>query len=591
MCSGNTITANDVNCGAAGKILKTTPALIVADRMKTCCDDTCGGVTCDAGGHLKASAASIRSTDTRAGGNCCDHDITGRCSGNTNSANDFSCPANYILKAGSSSITGNSACACCDNACSGVTCLTGTVLRANAVSIAGTTTAQCCITPITGRCSGNTNSANDVSCGANKILKANSNSITGNTEATCCDDACSGLTCVSGSQLKANAASIRGTSTAAGGLCCDSDITGRCSGNTNGVDFSCGANKILKANSNSITGNTATACCDDVCSGVVCAAGGYLKSNAATIRSTDTTAGGTCCNQKLCQCNDAQADDYTCTGGGTYRFNAMSTFGYTESTCCTSRTGYCSGNTLAGADVNCGAHKILKANSNSITGNTVTACCDDVCSGVTCVSGSHLKANAANIRGTSTAAGGVCCDSDIAGRCSGNTNSANDVSCPANHILKAGSSSITGNTACACCDQACIVYACPLGSHLKDNAASIRGSSNAACCESDITNLCTGNTHSHDDVDCATECYGTYGCMAQQNLVAGTTKGSNACESCCTPAPRDAGGSGGGGSGGDGSGGGGSGGDGSGATADCRKQSAVFPAPMVALALVLISGM
>merc|ERR1740129_2420529 len=338
MCSGNTITANDVNCGATGKILKTTPALIVADRIKTCCDDTCSGVTCDAGGHLKASAASIRSTDTRAGGNFCDHDITGRCSGNTNSANDFNCPANYILKAGSSSILGNSACACCDNACSGVTCLTGTVLRANAVSIAGTTTAQCCITPITGRCSGNTNSANDVSCGANKIFKAN---------------------------------------------------------------------------------------------------------------------------------------------------------------------------------------------SNSITGNTVTACCDDVCSGVTCVSGSQLKANAASIRGTSTAANGVCCDADITGRCSGNTNSANDVSCPANHILKAGSSNITGNTACACCDQACIVYACPLGSHLKDNAASIRGSSSAACCESDITNLCTGNTHSHDDVDCATECYGTYGCMAQPNLVAGTTKGSH----------------------------------------------------------------
>merc|ERR1740116_231966 len=366
MCIGNTITANDVNCGAAGKILKTSPALIVADRMKTCCDDTCGGVTCDAGGHLKASAASIRSTDTRAGGNCCDHDITGRCSGNTNSANDFSCPANYILKAGSSSITGNSACACCDNACSGVTCATGTVPRANAVSIAGTTTAQCCITPITGRCSGNTNSANDVSCGAN--------SITGNTVTACCDDVCSGVTCVSGSHLKANAANIRGTSTAAGGVCCDSDITGRCSGNTNSVDFSCGANKILKANSNSITGNTVPACCDDACSGVTCVSGSQLKANAASIRGTSTAANGVCCDSVI--------------------------------------TGKCSGNTN-GVAFSCGANKILKANSNSITGNTDTACCDDACSGVTCVSGSHLKANAANIRGTSTAAGGVCCDSDI----------------------------------------------------------------------------------------------------------------------------------------------------------------------------------
>jgi len=303
---------------------------------------------------------------------------------------------------------------------------------------------------------------------------------------------------------------------------------------TNSVDFSCGANKILKANSNSITGNTVPACCDDACSGVTCVSGSQLKANAASIRGTSTAANGVCCDSVI--------------------------------------TGKCSGNTN-GVAFSCGANKILKANSNIITGNTETACCDAACSGVTCVSGSHLKANAANIRGTSTAAGGVCCDSDITGRCSGNTNSANDFSCPANHILKAGSSSITGNTECACCDQACIVYACPLGSHLKDNAASIRGSSNAACCESDITNLCTGNTHSHDDVDCATECYGTYGCMAQPNLVAGTTKGSNACESCCTPAPR---------SGGDGSGG---------ATADCRKQSAMFPAPMVALALVLISGM
>merc|ERR1719412_2083368 len=374
MCIGNTITANDVNCGAAGKILKTNSALIVADRMKTCCDDTCGGVTCDAGGHLKASAASIRSTDTRAGGNCCDHDITGRFSGNTNSANDFSCPANYILKAGSSSITGNSACACCDNACSGVSCLTGTVLRANAVSIAGTTTAQCCITPITGRCSGNSNSANGVSCGANKIFKANSNSITGNTVTACCDDVCSGVTCVSGSHLKANAANIRGTSTAAGGVCCDSDITGRCSGNTNSVDFSCGANKILKANSNSITGNTVPACCDDACSGVTCVSGSQLKANAASIRGTSTAANGVCCDSVI--------------------------------------TGKCSGNTN-GVDFSCGANKILKANSNSITGNTATACCDDVCSGVVCAAGGYLKSNAATIRSTDTTAGGTCCNQKL----------------------------------------------------------------------------------------------------------------------------------------------------------------------------------
>merc|ERR1740129_1353566 len=289
--------------------------------MKTCCDDTCGGVSCDAGGHLKASAASIRSTDTRAGGNCCDHDITGRCSGNTNSANDFSCPANYILKAGSSSITGNSACACCDNACSGVTCLTGTVLRANAVSIAGTTTAQCCITPITGRCSGNTNIANDVSCGANKIFKANSNSITGNTVTACCDDVCSGVTCVSGSHLKANAANIRGTSTAAGGVCCDADIAGRCSGYTNSAnDFSCPANYILKAGSSSITGNSACACCDNACSGVTCLTGTVLRANAVSIAGTTTA-----------QC------------------------------CITPITGRCSGNTNSANDFSCGANKIFKA--------------------------------------------------------------------------------------------------------------------------------------------------------------------------------------------------------------------------------------
>merc|ERR1740122_802482 len=270
MCIGNTITANDVNCGAASKILKTNAALIVADRMKTCCDDTCGGVTCDAGGHLKASAASIRSTDTRAGGNCCDHDITGRCSGNTNSANDFSCPANYIFKAGSNSITGNTVTACCDDVCSGVPCVSGSHLKANAANIRGTSTAAggvCCDSDITGRCSGNTNSV-DFSCGANKILKANSNSITGNTVPACCDDACSGVTCVSGSQLKANAASIRGTSTAASGVCCDLDITGKCNGNTNSAsDVSCGVNQILKANSNNILSDIPTIrCCDNTCS-------------------------------------------------------------------------------------------------------------------------------------------------------------------------------------------------------------------------------------------------------------------------------------------------------------------------------------
>merc|ERR1711988_1648124 len=94
-------------------------------------------------------------------------------------------------------------------------------------------------------------------------------------------------------------------------------------------DVTCGTNKVLKANSASITGSTEALCCDDACSGVTCAAGSHLRANAASIAGTATTSGGVCCEANLCQCNDAMTNDYTCTNGGSYITNAISTYGYT----------------------------------------------------------------------------------------------------------------------------------------------------------------------------------------------------------------------------------------------------------------------
>merc|ERR1711966_627795 len=102
----------------------------------------------------------------------------------------------------------------------------------------------------------------DSKCGADKQLKAVSDSITGADTATCCDDLCSGHNCSDGFHDKDGKPSIIGSSDSE---CCDADIVGMCSGNTNSstdmTDSKCGADKQLKADSDSITGDDATTCC------------------------------------------------------------------------------------------------------------------------------------------------------------------------------------------------------------------------------------------------------------------------------------------------------------------------------------------
>ena len=121
-------------------------------------------------------------------------------------------------------------------------------------------------------------------------------------------------------------------------------------------------------------------------------------------------------------------------------------------------------------------------------------CCDATCAGYSaCGSGMHFKSGRATIAGNTDSA---CCDTDVTGKCSGNTASSSDVACGTNKQLKSGSASITGNTVAACCDDVCSGFSCPSGYHYKSSYTTIVGNAQAACCDQDITGKCGGDRKS-----------------------------------------------------------------------------------------------
>ena len=111
---------------------------------------------------------------------------------------------------------------------------------------------------------------------------------------------------------------------------------------------------------------------------------------------------------------------------------------------------------------------LFSQKGNGVSGTDAAACCDDACSAFTCPSGEHLKSNAAEIAGDSA---GDCCNTDVTGKCSGNTDSSEDVTCGANKMLRSNSNTITGSNV-------------------------------ATCCEDTITGMCDGNTDAAEDVTC-----------------------------------------------------------------------------------------
>jgi len=331
----------------------TTPAL--------CCTTgvDCSTVSC-ASGTTRDDSVNYGTTST-----CCKTAITGRCSGNTDSTEDVTCPSGQALKGfvdafwkGMLFPAGTDAATCCEPSCSAHTCGSGTMLPSFYSSIlTGSSDSQCCYT--TQYCTGNSgsygNSNNriqgcelfsDHDCSSDKILKSGASSIAGTTDSECCENSCALASCDSGYHHKADASSIRGSTNS---VCCDADITGKCSGNTNWVsDFSCYSltNKVPKSNSDSITGSTAEACCDTSCSSVTCESGRSNKGSGVAGTTTSACCETSCSSVTTCGTNQGHLGNYV--------------VGSTTADCCEDVvSGKCAGNTNSPYEVSCDSNKAL----------------------------------------------------------------------------------------------------------------------------------------------------------------------------------------------------------------------------------------
>lgn len=252
--------------------------------------------------------------------------ITGKCAGNTNSAEDVACGAGATNKG--SGTAGTDTSACCEDItgkCTGnkvsstdVTCTGAKVNRG--VFTTGNSTDSCCIEPST-MCCGNSASTDDMTdalCGAGKYFRG---------------------TLAMRSTTKSTVA------------CCADDITGRCTGNTNGVgDVSCASGKKNKG----VVGTDDSTCCVDSCQGYSsCASGKHLKSSPETIEkggSPETT----CCSSDItgkCSGNTGGTGDVTC--GPKQNNKGVGTAGTTTAACCEDRTKMCTNNAVASEDVDC----------------------------------------------------------------------------------------------------------------------------------------------------------------------------------------------------------------------------------------------
>ena len=125
----------------------------------------------------------IANADTTLGNNgatCCE-DITGRCSGNTDSTADFDYTTTSQQLISSSALTdGSTTEACCEDItgrCSGNTdstanfdCSTTSQQLISSSAFTDGTTAEVCCEDITGRCSGNTDSTANFDCSTHSYL-------------------------------------------------------------------------------------------------------------------------------------------------------------------------------------------------------------------------------------------------------------------------------------------------------------------------------------------------------------------------------------------------------------------------------------
>jgi len=351
--------------------------------------------------------------------------------------------------------------------CAGFSCQTGWHIRSNPESIATVSNVGCCLQDVTGKCSGNTNTAGvytHFTCGAGHKLKVLSATTAGTTAAACCDD-----------------------------------ITGMCTGNKDGTgDVTCTGTTVNRGVA--VSGTTTAACCREPCSRHTCdAAQGWTADTAKSAVLAATNAA--CCASITCCGNADSSLDRTSRcpatkvfiGGTAMRTRSVSNT--PDDRCCTLKvTGKCSGNSLSSDNFVCPSGK---SNKGAITGTTEAVCCQDNCVGFSCPAATHILIQNPENRVTPDQAS--CCTTIVTGKCSGNTNSAQD-------------------------------FACPAG---KSNNGFITGAAEAACC-TNIVNRCTGNLDSTQNVNCASHCHNSLGdCRPDPDKASNSYTAANKCARCC----------------------------------------------------------
>eukprot|EP00928_Gymnodinium_smaydae_P007908 TRINITY_DN1282_c0_g1_i1.p1 TRINITY_DN1282_c0_g1~~TRINITY_DN1282_c0_g1_i1.p1 ORF type:complete len:858 (+),score=151.93 TRINITY_DN1282_c0_g1_i1:87-2660(+) len=628
MCFGNKDATKDVTCSTGYKD-KANKATIAGTAVDACCDKkTCSDLTCAAKTKAKASPTQPATGADPTQAECCE-DITGQCTGNKNSANDVTCPSGFPAPSASDTYdpTADDTLAkkqlkCCKQpkciknvakvlgSCEKLpvnfvqgTCepSKGFTEKANIDTLpasptltdfeAGTAAkdvsaksnhADCC-TPKTGFCAGNSNPSHDVTCPSGFMPPSASDTYDPTTDDTvakkrfkCCKQpkCIKNVAAVPGSCGKPAVPAVKGTCDLTKGYTEKADIASLPADPTVAEWASNPAVKDVKFNSNLADCCTPTT---GMCSGntdsskdVSCNVAGYKdKANKATIAGTTVDA---CCDQKTCS-------DFMCvlTRKKVKASPTQPTKGNnpTEADCCEVITGMCSGNTDASTDATCTTGWKDKANKATITGTTVAACCDQkTCSDLMCaLTKKKAKASPTQPAQDKEPVEADCCE-DITGQCTGNTNAANDVTCPSGFMPPSASDTYDPTTddtvakkrfkcckrnkciknvaAKACTDTTPAVSAiqgtCELykGYTEKENIASlpadptlaewastpaaktVTARSNHADCCTPTTGMCAGNTDSSKDVTCPS---GTTD-KANKNTITGTDVAT-----CCDVTP------------------------------------------------------
>ena len=312
---------------------------------------------------------------------------------------------------------------------------------------------QCCVATVSGQCDGNYATATGLE--PHGTARRLAGHLAGTFQ----------FKCTAGKHLKANAAAITGATDA---LCCDDNVAGKCAGNTKmatGLEkhgarrlaahlgskdtymWKCPVGKHLKANPLTITGNTDNACCDTDVAGK-CSGNTLTATNLAEVALAGSLIGtsGTATAPAT-----AGTFQFACGVGFLVKPSSVALTGTTpalmKQACCQNLFGKCSGNEDTAANLRKQAA--------------------DTTWGYDCGAGFHYKAHGEGIERPGIDNAGdkaACCEADVVGKCAGNTLTATDLAqpsdpagtfqykCPSSYRPKFNGVAITGKTTALCCD-------------------------------------------------------------------------------------------------------------------------------------------